>query len=114
MAFLGVDYKSLAPPGSCLYDLGTSDKFLSSRKLCHIRRRHLRIGTNVPAASGLHAIGAFLRTPVTQQETREAIGNFDRHNDSDNSTRTHQVRHFFPGILFIIFDSILDLPNRSR
>ena len=74
-----------------------------------------RLATNVPAASGLNALGALFRTPVTQRETREAPKDFVRHSDPGGSATAHQVRHFSPRLrLQHSPDSILDRPRRSR
>ena len=74
-----------------------------------------RLAANVPAASGLHAHRTLLLTPVTQRETCEAPGDFDRHSDPAGSAQARQVRHMSPRPRFHhYFDSILDRTRRSR
>ena len=54
------------------------------------------LAAKVSAASGLHALGTLLRTPVTQRETREAPGDFDSQCNPDSSAPAHQMRHSSP------------------
>ena len=72
------------------------------------------LAENVPVASGFHALGTLLRTPVTQRKMRKAPGHFDRHSDPGGSAPAHQVRHLSTRPRFHHSpDSILDRTTRS-